>query len=129
MGQPGAKQGDTITATDNHMVIVPGSGTMLLPHTFNGTITNNLSRNVNIMGCPAATVDSTADNIPPHIPSPPGTMFQTPPANRATITTGSSTVRINGKPAARNQDTALTCNDPVDLPVGTVVATGTVMIG
>jgi len=38
-------------------------------------------------------------------------------------------VRINGKPAARSGDTALTCNDPADLPVGTVVAAGTVRIG
>ena len=42
---------------------------------------------------------------------------------------GSATVLINGKMAARNGDTALTCNDPVDMPVGTVVAAGTVMIG
>jgi hypothetical protein len=26
-------------------------------------------------------------------------------------------------------DTALTCNDPVPLPVGTVIAAGTVLIG
>jgi uncharacterized Zn-binding protein involved in type VI secretion len=36
---------------------------------------------------------------------------------------------INGKPVARNGDTALTCNDPADLPAGTVVAVGTVLIG
>jgi uncharacterized Zn-binding protein involved in type VI secretion len=38
-------------------------------------------------------------------------------------------VFINGKPAARNGDKAITCNDPADLPVGTVVAASTVMIG
>jgi uncharacterized Zn-binding protein involved in type VI secretion len=38
-------------------------------------------------------------------------------------------VFINGKPAARNGDTALTCNDPADLPAGTVVAAGSVNIG
>ncbi len=129
MGKPAAKQGDTITAIDNHMVLVPGTGAMLLPHTFNGSITGNLSRTVNIMGCPAATMDSRADNIPPHTPSLPGTAFETSPSNKATIITGSSTVYIDGKPAARNQDTAITCNDPVDLPVGTVNASGTVMIG
>jgi hypothetical protein len=31
--------------------------------------------------------------------------------------------------AARNGDTVMTCNDPAPLPVGTVIATGTVMIG
>jgi uncharacterized Zn-binding protein involved in type VI secretion len=38
-------------------------------------------------------------------------------------------VKVNGKPAARTGDKAVTCNDPSDLPVGTVVAAGTVMIG
>jgi len=41
----------------------------------------------------------------------------------------SPTVMINHKPAARNGDQAMTCNDPVDLPIGTVVAVGTVSIG
>jgi uncharacterized Zn-binding protein involved in type VI secretion len=31
--------------------------------------------------------------------------------------------------AARNGDMAITCNDPADLPVGQVVAVGTVFIG
>ena len=48
---------------------------------------------------------------------PQGGPFQKPPANHATIQVGSGTVFINGKPAARNGDPALTCNDPADLPV------------
>ena len=133
MRQPAAKQGDQVIATDTHIVLVPAPpGPPVptpLPHPFKGTINGNLSRNVNIMGRPAATVGSTADNIPPHLPTPPGTAFQTPPANKGTIELGSQTVRISGKAAARNGDTAKTCNDPVDLPVGTVVAQGTVLIG
>jgi uncharacterized Zn-binding protein involved in type VI secretion len=100
-----------------------------LPHPFTGIINGNLSSNVNIMGMPAATVDSTADNTPPHIPTPPGTAFQKPPANKATIKLGSPTVNINGKMAARNADIAETCNDPTDLPIGQVIAVGTVFIG
>ncbi|WP_228020802.1 PAAR domain-containing protein [Microcystis sp. LEGE 08355] len=100
-----------------------------LPHPFIGIINGNLSADVKIMGMAAATVDSTADNIPPHIPTPPGTAFQNPPANKATIKIGSPTVKINGKMAARNSDTAETCNDPADLPVGQVIAVGTVLIG
>jgi uncharacterized Zn-binding protein involved in type VI secretion len=131
MGQPAAKQGDHILATDTHVVIVPGTPPTPtpLPHPFSGIINGNLSSNVKIMGRAAATTGSTADNIPPHIPTPPGTSFQRPPTNKGTINVGSSTVRINSLPAARNGDKALTCNDPVDLPVGTVVATGTVNIG
>ncbi|CAG1003551.1 hypothetical protein MYXO_03216 [Myxococcaceae bacterium] len=132
MGQPAAKQGDQIVATDTHIVMVPSPGGPVptpLPHPFAGLISGGLSSDVKIMGMPAATVDSTADNAPPHIPTPPGTAFQSPPANKATIKLGSPTVNINGKAAARNGDTATTCNDPADLPVGTVIAVGTVNIG
>lgn len=133
MGQPAAKKGDQVTATDTHIVMVPsppGSPVPTpLPHPFAGILDGALSSDVNIMGMPAATVDSTATNTPPHIPTPPGVSFQTPPANKATVVLGSSTVTINKKGVARNGDTAKTCNDPTDLPVGTVVATGTVLVG
>ncbi|MCG7851653.1 MAG: hypothetical protein MIO92_03950 [Methanosarcinaceae archaeon] len=76
---------------------------------------------------PAATVDSTATNTPPHIPQ--GGPFQKPPSNKATIKLGSFTVKINGKMAARTGDTAMTCNNPSDMPTGTVIAAGTVLIG
>lgn len=133
MGQPAAKQGDQIVAVDTHLVMVPAPpGPPVptpLPHPFSGIINGSLSSDVNIMGMPAATVDSTADNTPPHIPTPPGTAFQSPPTNKATIKVGSPTVKINGKMAARNGDTALTCNDPADLPNGQVIAVATVFIG
>lgn len=132
MGQPAAKQGDQVVGVDTHIVMVPspsGSVPTPLPHPFTGVINGNLSSDVNIMGMPAATVDSTAENTPSHIPTPPGVSFQNPPANKATITMGSETVMINGKKVARMGDTAETCNDPSDLPVGTVVAAGTVLIG
>ena len=133
MGQPAAKQGDQIIATDTHIVMVPAPpGPPVptpLPHPFIGIINGNLSADVKIMGMAAATVDSTADNTPPHIPTPPGTAFQNPPANKAAIKIGSPTVKINGKMVARNGDMAQTCNDPADLPVGRVIAVGTVFIG
>jgi uncharacterized Zn-binding protein involved in type VI secretion len=130
MGQPAAKQGDQITATDTHIILIPspsGPVPMAVPHPFNGIITGNLSPNVKIMGRPAAMEGSTADNIPPHIPQ--GGPFQIPPTNQGQIIVGSPTVRINGKPVARHGDTALTCNDPAPQPVGTVVAIGTVLSG
>ena len=132
MGQPAAKQGDQITALDTHVVMVPSGGGPIptpLPHPFAGIINGGLSSNVNIMGMAAATVDSTADNTPQHIATPPGLSFQAPPSNKGTIKLGSPTVKINGKMAARNGDAAETCNDPSNLLVGTVVAVGTVMIG
>lgn len=129
MGQPAAKQGDQVVAVDTHIVIVPGGPPTPLPHPFAGVLSGGLSGDVKISGLAAATVSSTADNTPPHVPSPPGTGFQRPPTNKATVQQGSPTVMIDGKPAARNGDKCLTCNDPVDLAAGTVVAAGTVLIG
>jgi len=130
MGQPAAKEGDQVLATDIHIIMIPAVPSPIptpLPHPFIGMIDGELSSDVNIMGKPAATVDSTATNTPSHIPQ--GGPFQSPPSNKATITMGSSTVNINGKKAARMGDTAETCNDPADLPGGTVIAVGTVLIG
>lgn len=125
---PAAKQGDRVTAVDIHLIQPPGpTSPVPVPHPFNGIIDGSLSSDVKIQGMPAATVNSTATNTPPHIPQ--GGTFVKPPLNRATIIKGSATVFINNKPAARSGDTALTCNDPVDAPVGTVVAAGTVNIG
>jgi len=128
VGQPAAKQGDKITAMDMHLIQPPGpTSPVIVPHPFNGIIDNGLSADVNIQGLPAATLNSTATNTPPHIPI--GGTFVIPPRNQGRITLGSVTVFINGKAAARSGDTALTCNDPADLPVGTVVAVSTVFIG
>jgi uncharacterized Zn-binding protein involved in type VI secretion len=133
MGQPAAKQGDLVTATDIHIVMVPAAPAppvpTPLPHPFSGPLNGGLSGDVKIMRKAAATVGSTADNAPPHLPTPPGVAFQKPPSNRATIKAGSTTVKINGRAAARTGDVAETCNDPVDAPVGQVVAEGTVIIG
>ena len=130
MGQPAAKQGDQIVGVDTHIIMIPSPGGPVptpLPHPFSGIIDGSLSSDVKIMGMPAATLNSTATNTPPHIPQ--GGPFQAPPSNRGQIILGSATVLINGKGAARNGDTANTCNDPADMPVGTVIAVGTVLMG
>jgi uncharacterized Zn-binding protein involved in type VI secretion len=128
MGQPAARQGDRIVALDTHLIQPPGpTSPVTVPHPFSGLIDGNVSTDVTIGGAAAAMVDSTATNTPPHIPI--GGTFVVPPSNRGTITTGSASVTINGRAAARAGDTARTCNDPVDMPVGTVVAVGTVLIG
>jgi uncharacterized Zn-binding protein involved in type VI secretion len=132
MGAPAAKQGDQVVAVDTHIVMVPSGPAMVptpLPHPFVGMLSGGLSSNVKIMGKAAATVDSTADNSPAHIPTPPGTSFQKPPKNKGTVTVGSATVKINNKAAARMGDPVKTCNDPQDLPVGKIIAAGTVLVG
>lgn len=130
MGQPAAKLGDRIEAVDVHIVlVVDGPDVTPTPEElpFNGIIDAGCSANVMIMGAAAATVGSTATNEPPHIPI--GGEFQDPPTNQGSIVSGSGTVLINGRPAARLGDTANTCNDPAPEPVGRVVAESTVLIG
>jgi uncharacterized Zn-binding protein involved in type VI secretion len=128
MGQPAAKQGDQIMATDIHLIQPPGPTSPIpVPHPFIGILDGGLSTDVTIEGQPAAILGSTATNTPTHVPI--GGSFVVPPRNRGQIVKGSATVLINGKPAARTGDTSLTCNDPVDLPVGSVVAVSAVMIG
>jgi len=122
---------DMVVATDIHIIMIPtpaGPVPTPLPHPFAGRILGNCAPTVLIGGKPAATIGSTATNLPPHIPQ--GGPFQIPPTNQATIMTGSATVLIGGKPAARLGDTAITCNDPAPLPGGKVMGTAvTVIIG
>ncbi|MHB8645323.1 MAG: PAAR domain-containing protein [Thermomicrobiales bacterium] len=130
MGKPAAKKGDRIVGVDIHIVMIPAVPSPVptpLPSPFTGIITDGCIESVKIMGMAAAVLGSTADNIPPHIPA--GGPFQKPPTNKGKIMMGSATVLIGGKPAARMGDTAMTCNDPVDLPNGVVVAVSTVIIG
>lgn len=117
-------------ATDVHIVMIPSPGGPVptpVPHPFTGSLDGELSGDVNIEGKPAAVKGSTATNQPSHTPQ--GGPFQSPPSNKASIELGSQTVFINGKAAARSGDTAKTCNDPSDLPAGTVIASGNVLIG
>ncbi len=115
MGAPAAAANAMVTAVDTHIVMVPTHG--------------GLIASVKIGGQAAAVVGSTASNNPPHLPTPPGTSFQAPPANKGTVFIGSATVKIGGQAAARSGDTVTTCNDPADAPVGQIVAAGTVRIG
>jgi uncharacterized Zn-binding protein involved in type VI secretion len=130
MGQPAAKKGDRIVGVDTHIIMIPSPGGPIptpLPHPFMGMIDGELSSDVKIGGMAAATEGSTATNTPSHIPQ--GGPFQSPPKDKGKIIKGSGTVFINGKAAARMGDTAETCNDPANQPVGTVIATGVVFIG
>ena len=130
MGQPAAKKGDQVTATDIHIEMIPSPGGPIptpLPNTFMGQLDGDLSSDVNIEGQPAAVVGSTATNMPAHIPK--SGPFQKPPADKGKVLLGSATVMINGKQAARNGDKVMTCNDPADIPAGSIIAVGQVMIG
>jgi uncharacterized Zn-binding protein involved in type VI secretion len=132
MGQPAAKANDQVVGVDTHLVMVPAGPSLVptpLPHPFTGVVDGALCATVTIGGAAAATAGSTATNQPAHVPTPPGTSFVVPPSNRATVQVASATVTFGGQAAARTGDVAMTCNDPADAPVGTVVASGTVRVG
>jgi uncharacterized Zn-binding protein involved in type VI secretion len=118
-----AKQGDLIVGTDTHVVMVPSpSGQVPTPtpgHIFKAPLSEGLSSDVMIEGKPAATVGSVArTNLAEHMPLPPGVAFQFLPSFEGRITLGSATVLINGMPAARAGDPAITCNEPPIPPPG-----------
>lgn len=132
MGQPAAKQDDDVIGIDTHIVMVPTPGGPVptpLPHPFTGKLGGELAATVKIGGKPAATIGSVADNRSAHVATPPGTSFQSPPKDQGTVKTGSGTVKFGGKAAARMGDTVETCNDPGAMPVGSIVASGTVLVG
>jgi uncharacterized Zn-binding protein involved in type VI secretion len=125
-----AKMNDQVMGTDTHIVMIPGPGGPVptpLPHPFVGLITGGCSTTVLIEGRPAAVVGSTATGNPPHVPQ--GGPFQVPPTNQGTIMQGSTSVLIDGKPAARSADPVQTCNDPAPQPTSKIIAVGTVLIG
>jgi uncharacterized Zn-binding protein involved in type VI secretion len=135
MASPAARQTDKVVGSDTHIVLVPAAAggtvpTSLPGHVFSGTIVSDTSSDVSIDGLPAATKDSLARNVPPHLPVPPGTSFVRQPSNEGTVSAGSGSVTINGKAAARQGDPVRTCNDPADLD-GAKITTGSssVVIG
>jgi uncharacterized Zn-binding protein involved in type VI secretion len=124
MPQPVARQNDMVTAPDVHILLVPSPGGPVptpTPLPFSGPLTDGLSTDVLVDGLPAAVVGSSAHNTPPHIAPPPAT-FSRPPTNLGRVLQGAPTVLVNGKPLARLGDPVMTCNDPVDLPAGTITS-------
>ncbi len=124
MPQPAARQNDPVMGTDIHILLVPSPGGPVptpTPLPFAGQLVSALSTDVFVNGRPAATQNSVAQNMPPHIAPPPST-FQKPPTNQGKVVTGSPTVLVNGKQMARLGDPVLTCNDPADAPTSSITA-------
>lgn len=130
MGKAAAKQGDKLVAIDTHVVMLPSPGGPVptpQPMRFNGVISGKLIGSVLIEGQAAAVEGSTADNTSAHVAA--CGPFQKPPSNQGSVKSGSATVLFESKPAARTGDPAETCNDPSDTAGGTVIGSGTVLIG
>jgi uncharacterized Zn-binding protein involved in type VI secretion len=127
MGAAAARLTDTVTGSDTHIVMVPTPPgapvpTSLPGHVFSGTLTSAASSDVTIEGLAAAVVGTKATNSPPHLPVPPGTSFASPPSNSGEVSSGSSSVTINDKAAARQGDKVRTCNDPTDADTSSIAS-------
>ena len=70
---------------------------------------------------PAAVLGSGLQNLPPHIPTPPGTGPVVPPLNDGKVLMGSATVLIGNKPAARLGDQVMMCSNGTP-PIPTIIA-------
>src|SRR6266508_6453475 len=93
---PAAVMGDKATGVCTHIVAVPAPpGPPVptpLPHPYTGTILSGCVTTVLIGGKPAAVLSNGLQNIPPHLPTPPGTAPVVPPTNDGKIILGSATV-------------------------------------
>jgi uncharacterized Zn-binding protein involved in type VI secretion len=121
VGQPAARQNDQVTGIDTHLCVPPTGSPVPTPLPFTSLLVGALSPDVLVNGLPVATQDSISTHTPPHIPPPP-TSFSKPPTNQGKVLIGSPTVLVNNKPLARVGDAVMTCNDPVDMPVGTIAS-------
>jgi hypothetical protein len=144
MAEAAAKQGDRVISDGTSKVWVKPPPLPDPPKTvsfsYDGELDDNLVSDVLIMGKPAAVVGSTAQNKTPPNQQPQviaaGTLLTTV-NNTGTITGGSSSVLIHGKPATRNGDSAQTWDygTPPQPGIGKEIenahieATGPVLIG
>ena len=128
MGKTAAKVGDRIVGIDNHLIQPPSGSPVNIPHQFSGPIQLDVSLDVLVDGSAAAFAGSRALNSPIHIPQ--GGTFVSVVSNLGEVVGGSSSVFINGHPAARDGDSSETCNDGIPFqPANVRTLGGTVFIG
>jgi uncharacterized Zn-binding protein involved in type VI secretion len=128
VGQPTVVMGDRISGQCAiHLIPNPsGSPTPSPPLPFSAPITSGTSTTVLVGGKPVAVQGSSGVNVPPHVGLHPSDPSMAPAAQQARVVMGSSTVRIDGKPAAYTGCSVTVC---ASLP-GTVVGSATtVLIG
>ena len=128
MGAPAIVMNDQITGQcPIHMIPNPATGAPqpAPPMPFSAPLTMNLATSVQIGGKAAAVAGSQGLNTPPHVGLHPSDPFLSPSLQQGQVVVGSTTVLIEGKPAATAQSTCTCCATP-----GTLVPTVTnVLIG
>ena len=114
MGQPAAVMGDRITGTCLvHQMPNPASGVPQPagPLPFSAPLTIGLATTVLIGGKPAAVQGSSGTNTPPHVGLHATDPFAVPTLQVGRVVSGSPTVLIEGKQAARTGAQVTCCVD------------------
>lgn len=107
-----AKSGDLIQGTDVHTVVnSTTSETQPQSFPFSGAfIPATLEAKVKVNEMAVATINSQAENQPPHEP-PPSDTFSDPPTNLGQLSSCRIKVKVNGKNVARDGDSCTTCTE------------------
>jgi uncharacterized Zn-binding protein involved in type VI secretion len=129
MGTPAAVMGDRIVATCAiHQVPSPVGAPMPSPAPlpFSAPLVQALATTVTIGGKPAAVQGSSGVNTPPHVGLHATDPFMVPVMQRGMVTMGSTSVLIEGKPAAKTGSTCTVCGGLPGQLTGTAT---TVLIG
>lgn len=127
MGAPAIVQGDKVTGVCMDHLMPSGSGTQPAgPQQFSASINAGVVPSVLIYGKPAAVENASGTNRSQHaglVDAP----FASPTSQIGTIMTGSTTVFIDGQPAATATSQATCCRPTTPGKVGPGVPT--VLIG
>jgi uncharacterized Zn-binding protein involved in type VI secretion len=129
MGTPAAVMGDQVTGTcPIHQIPNPTTGVPqpAPPLPFAAPLLTGLATRTMIGGKPAAVQGSSGLNTPPHVGLHASDPFMVPTTQRAQVVMGSTTVMIEGKPAAK---TGSSCTICAGTPGQLTGSAATVLIG
>lgn len=129
MSKPAAVLGDRISGVCvGHQIPSPPGGNPgpAPPLPFSAPVTNQCATTVTVAGKPAVVAGAWGLNTPPHVGLHASDPAVAPPLQRGTVTGGSATVLIEGKPAARTGDPTTMC---LGLPGQLAGTAATVLIG
>lgn len=96
------------------------------PMPFGAPLTMGLATSVQIEGKPAAVQGSQGMNTPPHVGLHPGDPFMAPPVQIGQVVMGSSSVTIEGRPAAYTGCAVSQC---AQVPAQITGSASSVMVG
>jgi uncharacterized Zn-binding protein involved in type VI secretion len=115
MGAPAVVMNDRVMGQcPNHLIPNPATGAPqpAPPMPFSAPLMLGLCTTVMIKGKPAATLQSTGVNTPPHAGLHPSDPFLVPAMQKVMFQSGSTSVLIGGQPAVNAQSPCTCCTVP-----------------